>query len=259
MRRKNKLLFIGELSKLTGASLRSLRYYEKINLLKPTYVDPDSGYRYYSLDQTPLVELIMFCIELGIPLKELAKFTDADDTIDFRAFLAQGKEIAGEKLQKIKQGLHLIQKLEERIDLAELYPVGQVYERELPQKYIYAKPCDMSLKDLDLLDVFASFSDMPYAEHEYDDLPEYGFLCEHTPKKTSCYVFMEVPKHMANKTIPAGTYTCRQNEQAQIGQSCEFFKEHLPGKTSYLAVETEIFTGKHKISRPLHELRVIEL
>ena len=257
MGRKNKLLFIGELSKLTGASLRSLRYYETINLLKPAYVDPDSGYRYYSFDHTRLVELIMFCIELDIPLKELTSFTDADDTIDFRAFLAHGKKIAEQKLQNINQGLRLIQVLEEKIDLAAQFQPGQIYEQTFPQKYIHAKAYDISLKERDLPDIFASLADIPYTEYGYSDLPEYGFLCEHSAEQSRYYAFTEVPKHMANKTIPAGAYLCRQEEQPQIERVDALFATHLAKDAPYLAIETEIFSGKHKISQPLHEVRVI--
>ena len=40
------LISIGDLSKLTGVNIKSLRYYEKIGVLLPAYVDPDSRYRY---------------------------------------------------------------------------------------------------------------------------------------------------------------------------------------------------------------------
>ena len=43
---KNKLLTIGELSKRTGCSIKALRYYDSIRLLKPIYVDPSSNYKY---------------------------------------------------------------------------------------------------------------------------------------------------------------------------------------------------------------------
>ena len=259
MGRKNNLLFIGELSKLTGASLRSLRYYEKINLLKPAYIDPDSGYRYYSFDHTRLVELIMFCIELDIPLKELTTFTDADDAIDFRAFLTHGKKIAEQKLINIKQGLHLIQTLEEKIDLAAQFQPGQIYKREFPEKYIYAKAYDPSRKERDLPDIFAGLADIPYSEYVYGDLPEYGFLCEHKAGKSSYYAFAEVPKHMANKTLPAKTYLCRQEQRAQIERADVLFDGYLTKDAAFLAIETEVFSGKHKISEPLHELRVLAL
>lgn len=43
------ILKIGEVNKIYGVSLDTLRYYDKIGLLKPI-VDPNNSYRYYSLD-----------------------------------------------------------------------------------------------------------------------------------------------------------------------------------------------------------------
>jgi DNA-binding transcriptional MerR regulator len=97
---KKKLLTIGELSKYTGASKKSLRYYEQIGILKPVYIDPDTSYRYYSTSQTTLVGLIMFCIELDIPLKKLPSFIHSEkgqDAVDLKSFLAHGEEEARKK------------------------------------------------------------------------------------------------------------------------------------------------------------------
>ena len=68
---KNELLSIGEAAKLKQVSVKSLRYYETIGILKPAYVDPSSGYRYYSPNQMIDLDVILTCIELGIPLKSL--------------------------------------------------------------------------------------------------------------------------------------------------------------------------------------------
>ena len=42
------LFTIGEMSKLFGINIRTLRYYDSIGLLRTEYTDPDTGYRYYS-------------------------------------------------------------------------------------------------------------------------------------------------------------------------------------------------------------------
>lgn len=45
------MLKIGEFSKLSRVSIRMLRHYDEIGLLKPVHIDPDSGYRYYGENQ----------------------------------------------------------------------------------------------------------------------------------------------------------------------------------------------------------------
>ena len=262
MSRKTKLLSIGDMSKMTGASIRSIRYYEQINLLKPTFIDPNSGYRYYSFEQSYHIEMIMFCVELDIPLKELPSFVGAGDTMDYRAFLAHGKKIAQKKLKALQGGLKLIGGIEKQMDLVEAYDVGQIYTREIPEKFFVCKPCKPPLDELDHYDLVMSFVDVLQSSYDKNEMVEYGFLCEHSPAGISYYAFVEVSKQSATKNIkriPAATYFCMQDENPQIEKAHEIFKENLAGKSSYLAIETEILTSRPKISRPLNELRLVAL
>jgi DNA-binding transcriptional MerR regulator len=256
---KRKLLSIGEISKLTGASLRSIRYYEKIKLLTPAYIDPDTGYRYYTFEQSYHIEIIMFCVELDIPLKELPTFIDIGETIDYRAFLAYGKKIANEKITGLRNGLKLISSIEKQMELTDTYEVGQIYKREVSEKYYECRPCKPPLDEIDNYDLIMSFFDISLPEISKNEMMEYGFLCERTPLKTSYYAFVEVPKRFANKNtknIPASTFLCRQDEKSQIEKISVVFNNYLNSNDSYLAIETEIFTSTSKISKPLNELRI---
>ena len=59
-------LSIGETSKLTGISVRTLHYYDEINLLKPSEVT-ESGYRYYDDNALEKLQQILFYRELDFP------------------------------------------------------------------------------------------------------------------------------------------------------------------------------------------------
>jgi DNA-binding transcriptional MerR regulator len=65
-------LRIGELAKLTGASVRSLRYYEKQGLLASSRTG--SGYREYSPLAAEQVETIRFYLQLGLSTGEIKSF-----------------------------------------------------------------------------------------------------------------------------------------------------------------------------------------
>lgn len=69
---------VKEISRLTGISVRTLHYYDEINLLKPTQTT-DSGYRLY--DDTALERLhsILLFRELQFPLKEIKVILDSPD------------------------------------------------------------------------------------------------------------------------------------------------------------------------------------
>ena len=42
---------IGDFSKLSKTSIKTLRYYDEIGLLRPEYVDSENGYRFYTTEQ----------------------------------------------------------------------------------------------------------------------------------------------------------------------------------------------------------------
>jgi DNA-binding transcriptional MerR regulator len=73
------LLSIGEFSKLTFLSVKTLRHYHDTGLLEPAHVDPWSGYRYYDVAQTPTAQVIRRFRDLDMPLDRVHAFLDAPD------------------------------------------------------------------------------------------------------------------------------------------------------------------------------------
>jgi len=173
-----------------------------------------------------------------------------------------------EKLKALKRGLKLINGMEKQMDLAESHKVGQIYTRGIPEKYFICKPCALPLEELDHFDLVMSFFDVLQPDGDETEMFEYGFLCEHNPSAASFYAFIEVSEPQVikarvnngdcvTKKIPAATYFCRQDENPQIENAHEIFKENLAGITSYITIETEILTSKSKIGKPLNELRLL--
>jgi DNA-binding transcriptional MerR regulator len=62
------LFTIGRFSRLVRLSVRSLRRYDALGLLRPAHVDPATGYRRYTLEQVRDAEAIRLLRELGVPL-----------------------------------------------------------------------------------------------------------------------------------------------------------------------------------------------
>ncbi|PGZ55636.1 MerR family transcriptional regulator, partial [Bacillus thuringiensis] len=52
------MLSIGEFSKISHLTMKTLRYYDEIGLLKPAFIDPKNGYRYYDIFQLEIALLI---------------------------------------------------------------------------------------------------------------------------------------------------------------------------------------------------------
>ncbi|TAK35638.1 MAG: MerR family transcriptional regulator [Chloroflexota bacterium] len=70
------MLRIGDFSKLSQVSVKALRYYDDIGLLKPVSVDRFTGYRYYSADQMPRLNRILALKDLGFSLEQIAQLLD---------------------------------------------------------------------------------------------------------------------------------------------------------------------------------------
>lgn len=70
---------ISETAKLSGVSVRTLHYYDEIDLLKPSEIVLETGYRYYDEPTMKRLQQILFYRELDFPLKEIVKIMNASD------------------------------------------------------------------------------------------------------------------------------------------------------------------------------------
>ncbi|AEB45485.1 MerR family transcriptional regulator [Micromonospora maris] len=70
---------IGELARMTGATERALRHYDKIGLLVPTAIDRTSGYRWYGVAALSRLERIRGLQRLGLSLRDIADLIDAPE------------------------------------------------------------------------------------------------------------------------------------------------------------------------------------
>lgn len=68
------MLKIGDFSKKTGASIRTLRYYDSIDLFKPKEIDLYTGYRYYTEEQIEDYQLLCLLKDAGFTLEEIKKY-----------------------------------------------------------------------------------------------------------------------------------------------------------------------------------------
>src|SRR5512139_2359236 len=72
------MIRIGDFSKLSRVSVKTLRYYDDMDLLKPVYVDAMTGYRYYEFHQLPRLYRILALKDLGFSLEEIGRLLEGD-------------------------------------------------------------------------------------------------------------------------------------------------------------------------------------
>ncbi len=107
---KNKNLFkIGEIADIYSISVQTLRHYEELGLLHPSYIDPVTHYRYYSTEQTEVLNTIRYLRELDTPL------TSIHDFLDNRNIPAMEEMLLNQK-EEIQQRISLLQDIQTKID-----------------------------------------------------------------------------------------------------------------------------------------------
>lgn len=94
------MLSIGEFSRACQVTIKALHHYDKLHLVKPDYIDPQTGYRYYEVSQVPKLLLIQRLKRYGFSLAEIQQMLATEE-----------KNILAEKL--IAQKLILQQQIQE--------------------------------------------------------------------------------------------------------------------------------------------------
>lgn len=126
------MLKIGDFSRLGRVTIKTLRYWDEIGLLKPDFINQENGYRFYSPEKLAVVHQIQQMKELGLYLEDIAevlrKGRKKNRWIDL---LRSRKESLMEELQLCQT---TITKIDQMIQLAETEETMSTIEiRELPE------------------------------------------------------------------------------------------------------------------------------
>ena len=96
---------IGDFSRLSFVTVKTLHYYDEIGLLKPVQVDRFTGYRYYSADQLSRLNYIIALKNLGLSLEKQRRWEDAAET--YRTLLERFPEVKDRDRVAFKYGYAL--------------------------------------------------------------------------------------------------------------------------------------------------------
>ncbi|WP_235777815.1 MerR family transcriptional regulator [Clostridium culturomicium] len=126
---------IGEFSKLTKTTIKTLRYYDEVGLLKPDTIDKFTGYRFYGTDQLVKLHYIQSLRQIGLSIEEIKLTLSGVNTKNIlekrRAELLDEISNAQEQLSRIE--FILSSKEEEQI------MNYQAIIKELPECIVYSK------------------------------------------------------------------------------------------------------------------------
>jgi DNA-binding transcriptional MerR regulator len=106
------MLKIGDFSRLSQVSVKTLRYYDEVDLLKPTQVDQVSGYRYYSVAQLRQLHRILALRDLGFSLEQIAYVLEGEpSTEELRGMLRLRRAEQQQRLLREQECLDRVEAL----------------------------------------------------------------------------------------------------------------------------------------------------
>ncbi len=103
-----ELMSIGRFARVTGLTVKALRHYDEVGLLRPAAVDPETGYRSYSTAQLGRAEAIRLLRRLEVHLDDISVVVDTDDPGTLRRILLDHQRrtaLRSAELKAVLQGL----------------------------------------------------------------------------------------------------------------------------------------------------------
>lgn len=264
MKKQQDYITIGELSKLTGVNAKSLRYYERIGVLTPAYVNPENEYRYYRYSQIQLVSSIQFFVEMDIPLTELHQFINGKNgTINLREQVSYGINSAEEKLEKIKKQISKAKELRDiMVHSDHVRFANRVVSNKQLKKICAAIPISRPSPQQYYDVLFQLLSELKKAGIQTDC--EVGMLCKKSSADSSIreyFVFAEIPSdsklpsQLTYIELPKCIYHSICISSAKFCDNTDFYTL-VPSTQQYnIVLLTEIFGSDFNYRQPDFELR----
>jgi DNA-binding transcriptional MerR regulator len=121
------LMRIGEIAAFFNVSVKAMRIYEKMGILKPVKVDEKTGYRYYTADQVKQLDAILELRELGFSLTEIKSLLENGMTNDrYMEVLVHKKKMWQDRASQAQDRVDTIDEIIEK--LANAKPPVKLHE-----------------------------------------------------------------------------------------------------------------------------------
>lgn len=120
------MLRIGDFSRLAQVSIRALRLYDEMGLLKPAQIDRFTDYRYYAVEQLPRLNRILALKDLGLALDQIRSLIERDLPIEQLEGMLLMKQQDLE--QSLKQESIRLQRVEARLRQLRREGVAPAYD-----------------------------------------------------------------------------------------------------------------------------------
>ncbi len=175
---------IKEFADLTGVSVRTLQYYDEINLLKPAHIN-EKGYRFYDSDSFSKLFIITSLKNLGMNLKDIEKYLN-DSSFDLNSFIEEEKRRIEKSITDLQLRLMRLSRLGEQVKKNK-----NISPDLIPLLSKLVNPNVLSSEQIDSL-TQSNYSDKSFDLREWNSfLKDLKYCCENNlslndPKTIKC-------------------------------------------------------------------------
>lgn len=253
--KKGNNFSVSEFSKLSGVSPKSLRYYDKLGILKPAVIDSDNGYRYYSLTQIVRAECIKFFAELDIPLSSFKTFYDEEnDCLHLEKLFSYSTEQIEKKLSAIRKNMNKLRDLQsEVLRVTKVSQTDGKMTTHIMQKKLWIEPCSYGFEEAGYYHL-AKEINKKISENGYSSGYEYGLLYFFKDSRLQRYLYHYVYGEAENDkilTLPEMDIISKKIEKDELNDPIKIFPElHNSG----FAMERQICTSEYYCKKPIFEI-----
>ncbi|MCD8188608.1 MAG: MerR family transcriptional regulator [Clostridiales bacterium] len=252
----------GEFARLRGVNVNSLLYYEKLGILRPAHVDPASKYRYYAPEQLSTLDIILLCIDLDIPLKELKQYQD-ETAYWQKKLLEDGRRRTEEKIRKMQTDLRKIEySLQCQVEQDSYAACQGIYQREIAPRFFIVEEYVGALANITQFGRISTGL-FDYAESRgLSTLLPTGFMFLFDSEAVRQFLFYEVlpPEQTDEKVIrlPGGTWSCLQMEFDPELDHIPFLEQHFGVSDRRIAIFSNLTRDRLKFNSRYNEIQVLD-
>jgi len=117
------MIRIGEFSRLSQVTIRTLHHYDELGLIKPVHIDPATNYRFYTLEQLPRIHRIIALKELGLSLEQIGIMLEGDISNDqIRGMLMLKQAEIQQEVRDAQRQLSMVEFRLRMIEAEEKFP-----------------------------------------------------------------------------------------------------------------------------------------
>lgn len=127
----SELMTIGRFARITGLTVKALRHYDEVGLLRPATVDSETGYRSYSSGQVRRAERIRMLRRLELPLDDVATLVESEDPTLIHRVLVDHQRRTASRSAELKVVLQGLQPLIDGKETVMKTPVEAIDHRRL--------------------------------------------------------------------------------------------------------------------------------